>query len=57
MSFDLILTSLMFPSQGAQYKRVGIDLFFNYYNLLATATSILGYSAKKLCINDNHAFL
>lgn len=52
MSFDYTSTSLMFPGQGAQYKRMGIDLFFKYRELLSTANNILGYSVEELCTND-----
>jgi malonyl CoA-acyl carrier protein transacylase len=42
----------MFPGQGSQSKGMGGDLFDMFKELTEKADNILGYSIKKLCLND-----
>jgi trans-AT polyketide synthase/acyltransferase/oxidoreductase domain-containing protein len=42
----------MFPGQGSQQKGMGEDLFDEFSGLIQTADKILGYSIKKLCLED-----
>jgi malonyl CoA-acyl carrier protein transacylase len=42
----------MFPGQGSQYKGMGGELFDRFKDLTAQADSILGYSVKRLCLED-----
>ena len=42
----------VFPGQGSQKKGMGGSLFDDYAALTANAEDILGYSVKKLCLED-----
>lgn len=42
----------MFPGQGSQYKGMGGELFDRFKDMTARADSILGYSVKRLCLED-----
>jgi len=46
------MKTFMFPGQGAQTKGMGGDLFDHFKELTDKADSILGYSIKKLCLED-----
>ncbi|MDX2939100.1 ACP S-malonyltransferase [Streptomyces ipomoeae] len=41
-----------FPGQGSQRKGMGGDLFERYPEVTAAADSILGYSVRRLCLED-----
>ena len=43
---------IVFPGQGSQKKRMGKELFDKYTTLTTTASDILGYSIKTLCLED-----
>ena len=47
-----LMTTIVFPGQGAQHKGMGSELFDEYKELCMIADKILGYSIKDLCIND-----
>lgn len=42
-----------FPGQGSQYKGMGETLFDEFPDLVGISDSVLGYSIKDLCLNDN----
>ena len=42
----------MFPGQGSQYKGMGGELFDQFKELTDKADRILGYSIKRLCLED-----
>jgi trans-AT polyketide synthase/acyltransferase/oxidoreductase domain-containing protein len=46
------MTTLLFPGQGSQKKGMGGYLFDEYKDITAQADKILGYSIKKLCLQD-----
>ena len=42
----------VFPGQGSQFKGMGADLFARYPRLVAQADEIVGYSLRRLCLED-----
>ncbi|OZG70447.1 [acyl-carrier-protein] S-malonyltransferase [Hahella sp. CCB-MM4] len=46
------MTTYLFPGQGSQSKGMGQTAFDDYPDLVAQADEILGYSIKKLCLED-----
>lgn len=42
----------VFPGQGSQFKGMGAELFGRYPQLVAQADEILGYSLRRLCLED-----
>lgn len=46
------MTALLFPGQGTQRKGMGAGLFDKYSALVKKADSILGYSIRKLCLEN-----
>lgn len=46
------MKAYMFPGQGSQARGMGGELFDGYTDLTRTADEILGYSIKRLCIDD-----
>jgi len=42
----------VFPGQGSQFKGMGADLFERYPQQVAQADAILGYSLRRLCLED-----
>jgi len=51
------MTVFLFPGQGSQIKGMGETLFIKYKELTEIADSILGYSIKKLCVEDSDNML
>lgn len=47
----------MFPGQGAQRKGMGGDLFDRFPELTDRAAEVLGYSVRRLCLEDPHGEL
>jgi len=47
------MKAVLFPGQGAQFKGMGRDLFARYPELTSEASETLGYSIKKLCLEDS----
>lgn len=52
MRKDQKMLTWVFPGQGSQKKGMGGSLFDEYAPLTEKADAILGYSIKKLCIED-----
>ena len=50
-------TVFMFPGQGSQSLGMGAELFDRYPDLIAEADAILGYSIKKLCLENPDGML
>jgi trans-AT polyketide synthase/acyltransferase/oxidoreductase domain-containing protein len=48
------MKTIVFPGQGSQKKRMGRGLFEKFDTLTSTASDILGYSIKTLCLEDPH---
>ena len=46
------MVTYVFPGQGSQKKGMGASLFNEFPELTAQAETILGYSIKKLCLED-----
>ncbi|MGO4952608.1 ACP S-malonyltransferase [Paenibacillus sp. DRB1-1] len=46
------MIAYLFPGQGAQAKGMGVGLFDEFQEMVAKADAILGYSIKKLCLED-----
>ena len=46
------MTCYMFPGQGSQKVGMGEDLFDKFPNHTNSASEILGYDIKKLCLED-----
>lgn len=46
------MVTFVFPGQGSQQKGMGGELFEEFKELTAKADEILGYSVKKLCLED-----
>ncbi|MCX8131563.1 MAG: ACP S-malonyltransferase [Clostridia bacterium] len=46
------MIAYVFPGQGSQVKGMGGDLFEEFGELTAKADKILGYSIRKLCMED-----
>lgn len=46
------MKTYMFPGQGSQAKEMGASLFDSYPGLVEQADSILGYSIRRLCMED-----
>lgn len=42
----------VFPGQGSQHKGMGAGLFERYPELTAQADAVLGYSLRRLCLDD-----
>jgi len=42
----------MFPGQGSQQRGMGAELFARYPQLVAEADALLGYSVRRLCLED-----
>ena len=49
--------AFVFPGQGSQYKGMGDELFEEFHDLTVIADKILGYSIKKLCLEDPNEIL
>ena len=43
---------VLFPGQGAQVRGMGADLFQTYPQIVEQADDILGYSLRRLCLED-----
>ncbi len=43
---------VLFPGQGAQVRGMGADLFQTYPQVVEQAEEILGYSLRRLCLED-----
>jgi trans-AT polyketide synthase/acyltransferase/oxidoreductase domain-containing protein len=50
-------TCFMFPGQGSQAKGMGEDLFDAYPELTNTASDVLDYSIKDLCLKNQEGLL
>jgi trans-AT polyketide synthase, acyltransferase and oxidoreductase domains len=46
------MVTYVFPGQGSQHKGMGKDLFDEFPDMISIADQILGYSIKKLCLED-----
>lgn len=46
------MKTFVFPGQGSQQKGMGGNLFDEFQELTRSADSVLGYSIKKLCLED-----
>ncbi|WP_338551796.1 ACP S-malonyltransferase [Paenibacillus sp. KS-LC4] len=46
------MKAYVFPGQGSQHKGMGGTLFDEFADLIAQADEILGYSIKRLCLED-----
>ncbi len=46
------MLTFLFPGQGSQFKGMGGTLFDEFSNLTQKADALLGYSIKKLCLED-----
>ena len=46
------MTTYVFPGQGSQNKGMGGTLFDDFSELTVQADAILGYSIKRLCLED-----
>lgn len=46
------MTTFVFPGQGSQTKGMGGNLFEEFKEITAQADEILGYSIKRLCMED-----
>ncbi|KEQ22504.1 ACP S-malonyltransferase [Paenibacillus tyrfis] len=46
------MKAYVFPGQGSQHKGMGGTLFDEFADLMAQADEILGYSIKRLCLED-----
>lgn len=46
------MTTIIFPGQGSQARGMGANLFERFPDETACADSILGYSIKRLCLED-----
>lgn len=51
------MITYVFPGQGTQMKGMGASLFDKYGQLITKADEILGYSVKKLCLEDTDGHL
>ena len=51
------MTTWVFPGQGSQYKGMGERLWDRYPEHVDRAADILGYSVKRLCMEDPHGLL
>lgn len=51
------MVAYVFPGQGSQHKGMGEGLFEEFRELTEKADQILGYSIKKLCIDDEEGLL
>jgi malonyl CoA-acyl carrier protein transacylase len=51
------MITFIFPGQGSQTKGMGGTLFDEFKELTAQADEVLGYSIKKLCLEDPNANL
>ncbi|TCS93654.1 ACP S-malonyltransferase [Hazenella coriacea] len=51
------MITYVFPGQGSQRKGMGSTLFDEFKELTVQADEILGYSIKRLCIEDPHSYL
>lgn len=47
------MKTFLFPGQGSQAKGMGAALFDDFCALTEKANKILGYSIKKLCLEDS----
>ncbi len=47
------MSTYMFPGQGSQKKGMGAALFEAYPDLEGSASDVLGYSVKALCLEDS----
>lgn len=52
-----ILTTLVFPGQGSQFKGMGKSLFEKYPHLVSQASNILGYAIDELCLQNPNNYL
>ncbi len=48
------MIAYLFPGQGSQYKGMGGELFDEFSELTMLSDRILGYSIKKLCMEDSY---
>lgn len=46
------MKTFVFPGQGSQSKGMGGELFDRFADLTAKADAVLGYSIKRLCLDD-----
>lgn len=51
------LSTYVFPGQGSQVKGMGGELFDEFRELTAQADEVLGYSIKRLCMEDTDSNL
>ena len=51
------MITYVFPGQGAQYKGMGEKLFEKFPDLVTKADDILGYSIRRLCLEDPNSQL
>jgi malonyl CoA-acyl carrier protein transacylase len=49
-----VTTVVMFPGQGVQRVGMGHELFDDFADLEAAASDMLGYSMRRLCLEDPH---
>jgi trans-AT polyketide synthase, acyltransferase and oxidoreductase domains len=53
----MIMTTIMFPGQGSQFRGMGKELFKIYRNEVRYASDILGYDVEELCLTDPQKLL
>ena len=46
------MIAYVFPGQGSQQKGMGGELFDRFADVTAKADAILGYSIRRLCLED-----
>lgn len=51
------MITYVFPGQGSQKQGMGSDLFDEFKELTAQADEILGYSIKRLCLENPYSNL
>ncbi|MNU99667.1 Polyketide biosynthesis malonyl CoA-acyl carrier protein transacylase PksC [compost metagenome] len=51
------MSTYLFPGQGSQLKGMGRTLFDEFPDLTDQADDVLGYSIKRLCLDDPYAYL
>ncbi len=51
------MITYVFPGQGSQYKEMGSSLFHQFKDLTEQTDEILGYSIKRLCMENPYSYL